>query len=106
VLSSLRIAIAVAALCACGGVSGDDGAGGTCTPPAQLTYSCEPMPLGTPSTCTGGPAFGGRPQADTDKAFPVGCEAAYPFCVAAYPNSVQTCYCQYPGTDFEWTCPV
>jgi hypothetical protein len=96
----VRFSIAIAVLlCAC---ADDD----HCTPPAALTYSCAPLPLGSPNTCTGGPAFDGMPQADTDKAFPVGCEAAYPFCAVAYPASVQTCYCQYPGTDFEWTCPV
>ena len=87
---------------------GDDngGGGGVCTPPAELTYSCAAVPLGSADSCAGGPALYNDPKPDLDKAFPLDCEAQLPFCVAAYPNSVQTCYCQnWTGTP-EWSCPV
>jgi hypothetical protein len=77
-----------------------------CTPPAELTYLCAPLPLGAPDSCAGGPSLFDAPKPDLDKAFPVGCEAKLPFCVGAYPNSVQTCYCQNNGSANEWVCPV
>ena len=104
-------------LAGCGYFGGDDGDGGkadagawpdvrACMPPAELTYLCDPLPLGAPDSCAGGPALYDQPRPDLDKAFPVGCEAQLPFCVGAYPNSVQTCYCQtWTGTP-EWSCPV
>lgn len=98
----MRLAIAILA-CAAACASEDDG---RCEPPAELTYNCAPVALGTPDSCQGGPAFGGMPQADTDKAFPVNCEAAYPFCAEAYPNAVQTCYCSTDGMTYSWLCPI
>jgi hypothetical protein len=97
----MRVVIAILACAAA--CNSDDG---RCDPPDELTYNCEPMPLGTPDTCQGGPAFDGMPQADTDKAFPVNCEASYPFCVEAYPASVQTCYCSTDGMTFQWFCQI
>ena len=78
----------------------------TCTPPPQLTYDCQPVPLGTPNSCGGGPtAFGGDPP-DTDKAFPLDCKAEFPFCLGAYPNAVATCWCNNTLGPVEWYCPV
>ncbi len=90
----------IAAVCGCSALEP------SCDPPDELTYSCAPVPLGTVDACQGGPSFDGASH-DTDKAFPAGCEADFPFCVAAYPDEVQDCYCQDPGDGtFQWVCPV
>ena len=81
----------------------------TCSPPAVLTYTCQPVPLGTPGACAGGAHLFDMPDPDPDKAFPVGCMAELPFCVAAYPAYVQTCECRddfgAPG-EAQWWCPI
>ena len=82
----------------------------TCTPPPQLTYDCQPVPLGTPNSCAQGPTFYEfETKPDPDKAFPFGCKAEFPHCLYAYPNVVATCWCN----DFEgapgaptWYCPL
>lgn len=107
-LSLFGRSLAIASLVACAADGdGDDGAAQMCTPPAALTYACSPVPLGSADSCAGGPALYNDPRPDTDKAFPVGCEAQLPFCVSAYPAYVQTCSCE-PGTGSgpEWVCPI
>jgi hypothetical protein len=105
-------AIALALGCSTPADDDDQGAGAgdagpTCMPPAELTYSCAPVALGTQGACTGGPVVYDMPQPDTDKAFPVGCEAKFPFCTHAYPNTVQTCVCTNDFTTGQvWSCPI
>ena len=108
-LSRFAVLLAIA-LAGC--AADDDDGGGlhdgtpTCMPPAQLTYNCSPLPLGAPNSCAGGPAFETMPAPDQDKAFPLGCEAAFPFCVGAFPNEVQKCFCQNEGSANAWVCPI
>jgi hypothetical protein len=82
-----------------------------CDAPEKITYGadCTPVPAGTIG-CEGGPSFGapnGRVP-DPDKTFPVGCSVQLPFCVGAYPDSVQGCTCQRSRPDSKptWVCPV
>lgn len=109
--------IAAIALAACAADEGDDGGGSglpdgtpTCMAPPAVTYDCEPVPLGTPGSCSGGPALYNDPIPDADKAFPLGCEATLPRCAPAFPNSVQTCFCDDEWTStpgaIEWVCPL
>ena len=77
-----------------------------CMPPAELTYSCTPLAPGAADTCAGGPAFQSPTAPDQDKAFPLGCEAAFPFCVGAFPSEVQKCFCENQGSANAWVCPI
>jgi hypothetical protein len=100
----------VAALLCCAMVAAgcDDDDDNTCGHPDKAMYSCEPVPVGTPDSCTGGPGgdFLGLPVQDPDKAFPVGCRATLPICEAYYPGSVQTCDCTGGGMYVGWGCPL
>ncbi len=70
-----------------------------CTPPARTTYSCEPLPAGSPG-CIGGPEW--RPlgsvddpirQDDLDLIFPDQCKAEIPDCSPFYQGSPRAFEC-------------
>ena len=106
----LAIAAALAACSGEGDESGPVDAASAdvspCTPPAELTYDCTPVPFGTPNSCSGGAHLPWDPDPNPGNAYPLGCNALLPFCVGAYPNAVQECTCDdFAGTP-EWICPV
>jgi hypothetical protein len=82
-----------------------------CSPPPSVSYSCSSTDASS-DACRGGPPlglFGGDAGQDhPDLMFPIGCEAAMPFCNPYY-GDVQACTCDEPHVDGgvpEWVCPV
>lgn len=70
-----------------------------CTPPAHTTYSCEPLPAGSPG-CVGGPQWrplgskdGELRQDDLELTFPDQCRAEIPDCSPYYQGSPRAFEC-------------
>lgn len=84
-------------------VACDDGA--TCSPPPELAYTCEPV-TSADNTCVGGPVINGV-QVDTDKAFPVGCVAGFPYCEGDTLEIGHMCECVPEASSVPvWGCPL
>lgn len=88
-----------------------DAGGGLCSPPPTATYSCDPLPSGTPG-CSGTPVpYQSRYTVpDPAATFPLGCEILLPFCHPYYPNEVAACRCAAiigfdAGVPVGWRCP-
>ena len=75
-----------------------------CQPPPHTTYTCDPLPPGSPGCLGGpewrsdyGPADAALQQDDPDKVFPRDCIARIPDCSPFYKGSPREYVCSSSG---------